>query len=355
MLPIRYTQINEEFLAGGFGTVQKVKDTYLDRVVLFKAMQNPEDNDQLLNEIRGLSKARSRHVVEIYDVLRGENGDIFGIIIEYLGGSDYIDFHLEARSNPEKYMRILYQISCGLRDLHAAGVIHRDLKLQNMKESESGLLKIFDFGLSTNDSNYRTGTNRGTRLYSAPEFYVPNVLITPEMDMYALGICAWTLSTNQYPSELLEAPPQKSKRAPSINTVMAGFIHPDIVGLIDSCLDPRPTYRPTALEFSQTMARHLTRDRHRGLFTEGQKAVYELSESKRHVQITIGTLGSISARYDGLNFSIGYVTGSVFLNNIPIKPGQILHNACVLTFGGPELGSSRQWVIFSKSQPEVVF
>lgn len=354
MLPARYQPLSHSAIPGGFGSVQQVRDTYLDRVVLFKSMQDKANNNQLLSEIQGLSTARSRHVVEIYDVIKSQDGAVAGIIIEFLTGTSYADFHSRANPIAHDYVKTLYQISCALRDLHAAGIIHRDLKLDNIKNSASGLLKLFDFGLSVTGEDYRTMMNRGTLVYAAPELYVRNAEITPKMDVYALGVCAWALATNVFPGELLERPPQQTSRAPSIEAALPGLLHPDIVQMIDACLDPNPVGRPTAESFSALFAKHLTRYKHKGLFTQGQKAVYELSTATPNVTITIDPLGSLRTNYDGLAFRVIAVSGSVYVNNHPIAVGMTLHESCVLTFGPPELGPRREWVTFSSSQPEVV-
>jgi serine/threonine-protein kinase len=321
---------------------------------MFKSMQDKVNNDQLINEIQGLSRARSRHVVEIYDVIQSQDGSVQGIIIEYLSGEGYEDFHLTAKSDANAYLKTLYQIACALNDLHAAGITHRDLKLGNIKNSSSQVLKVFDFGISASGVDYRTKTNRGTLVYAAPELYVANAVITPGMDIYAFGICAWALASDTYPPELLERPPQKTNRGPSIERALPKLLHPEIVQIIDACLSPSPEHRPTAETLRKIFARHLTVGKHKGLFSQGQEAVFELSHSKSNVNIRIGPLGSLKADYDGLNFIITSVSGNIYVNNSPAIVGMTLHESCVLTFGNIDLGSKRQWVTFTSSQPEVI-
>lgn len=66
MLPPRYSVVDNAALPGGFGAVVRVHDSFLDRRVMFKFMQDARNNQQLVNEVRGLSGARSKHVVEIW-------------------------------------------------------------------------------------------------------------------------------------------------------------------------------------------------------------------------------------------------------------------------------------------------
>jgi serine/threonine protein kinase len=323
-------------------------------------MQDSANNEQLQNEVQGLCKARSRHVVEVYDVITNEDGEITGVVIERLRGRDFSAFHKEAAGSPYLYIKILYQLACALRDLHAVGIVHRDLKIDNFKESAAGIVKLFDFGISSPDGGYKTKQNKGTLTYAAPELYVPGAMITPEMDIYALGICAWALAHPKFPVQLLEKPPQTSGRAPSISTVMPTVdkqvdgLHKEVVDILDACLDPEPKSRPLAKQISSLLALHLIRNKHRGLFLQGMTKVYELSANQPFVSLKIGTLGRLKVTYDGLRFSIAEVEGSVSINNVPAEPGHVLHDACVLGFGDASLGSDRQWVTFFSSHPEVV-
>lgn len=359
-LPPRYKALTKTVLAGGFGTVVPLEDTFLRRVVLLKVMQDAANNAQLQNELKGLCKARSRHVVEIYDVILNEKGDIAGVVIERLRGRDFSAFHKEAASSPQGYLNILYQLACALRDLHAVGIVHRDLKLDNFKESTAGIVKLFDFGISSPGGGYKTKQNKGTLIYAAPELYVPGTTITPEMDIYALGVCAWALANPKFPMQLSEKPPQTSGRAPSISSVMptadklADGLHKEVIDILDACLDPQPKNRPSGDRISSVLARHLSRNKHRGLFVQGDQKVFELSVKQPSVTLKIGTLGRLKVTYDGLRFSIDEVEGSVSINNVPAEPGHMLHEACVLGFGDDSLGSSRQWVTFFSSHPEVV-
>src|SRR5882724_6258140 len=135
MLPARYQQNSKSLSTGGYGSGQKVKDTFLGRNVLFKRMHNAAHNEQLETEIRALSKVRSRPVVEIYDVIHDKHGKVEGIIIELLPGSDFTQFHKQYPENIGGYLRALYQIACALTDLHAADIVHRDVKPENMRET----------------------------------------------------------------------------------------------------------------------------------------------------------------------------------------------------------------------------
>ncbi|GLQ48839.1 serine/threonine protein kinase [Dyella flava] len=354
MLPTRYVANQQNRIPGGFGSVRPVHDEYLDRSVLFKSMHVPEENAQLEKEIRGLSSVRSRHIIDIYDVIYDTHGNVVGIIIEQLTGRDYLGFHTEAVGDPVKYLTLIYQIAVALKDLHGAGIVHRDIKLENMKESSAGILKVFDFGISCAGTDYHTTQNRGTLVYAAPELYQAGVKITPAMDIYALGVCCWTLASSQLPEILLKRPPQTSGRASSLQSLFGTTINPAVLAVLDNCLHPDPSGRPSAVEICELLERHLLKGAHRGLFVQGSETIYELSAEKPNVGIKIGTLGDLRVAYDGLSFRVAAVSGAVYINNVPAQSGAILHDACVLTYGTPDLGSSRQWVTFISSKPELV-
>lgn len=353
---MRYQEYNNTVLAGGFGQAKILYDTFLGRKVLYKSMSNANDNDQLYNEIIALSRARSRHVVEIYDVIYDQNSKINGIIIEYLEGRDFDSFFVEFHQSSQEFLSILYQIAYGLNDLHSSGIIHRDLKLENVKASSSGVVKIFDFGLSATTEDYITKNNRGTLVYAAPELYQENARITKEMDIYAFGVIAWSLvlPRNKFCPALLDKPPHSKNNYVSISTVTGNIIPLEINELIDSCLNPTLMMRPSAENIVSILEKYLVANKHRGLFVEGTKGIYELSAKHKGVKLKIGSLGEIEVQYDGLNFIITYVLGDVYVNNIDAVAGTILPKSCLITFGEINLGPRRRFVTFSSSHPEVV-
>jgi serine/threonine-protein kinase len=353
-LPPRYQPLTQSLFPGGFGSVQKIKDSYLGRDVMFKSMHDQANNAQLINEIQALSAARSRHVVEIYDVVTDQNHSVIGIVIESLEGRNYADFYNEAKQNLNGYLRVLYQIAKALSDLHLAGITHRDLKLDNFKDSSSNILKLFDFGISSNSVNYITQANRGTYVYAAPELFIKNAVITTQMDVYALGVCAWALATNQFPLALQERPPQSKTKCPSIRTIMPD-LPDDIISLLDLCLEVDPLLRPEASFVEKMLCRHLVTGQHKGIFTQYNKSIFELSAANPNVGLKLGQLGEIKVSYDGIKFLVDYVTGDVYVNNVSAIVGMELPSTCVLGFGAFQLGSSREWIPFSSSHPEVIF
>ena len=114
-LPDRYTKTGKDFPAGGMATAFVCHDQHLDRDVLVKALAKGIDQKRLTDEIAALSSIRSKHVVEIYDVIRDTDGSAVGLVEELITGDD-----LNAKipvTDAETFLRYSYAISSGLADI----------------------------------------------------------------------------------------------------------------------------------------------------------------------------------------------------------------------------------------------
>jgi serine/threonine protein kinase len=147
------------------------RDRHLDRLVVVKSLKPDTDPERLLDELAALQEIRSKHVVQIYDVIRDCSDAICAIAEECLTGDDL--YSAPAPSSADELMKVLYQIAEGIADIHAHGLIHRDIKPNNMKLDGEGCLKIFDFGLSRLETSGATTTDIiMTPGFGAPEFFL---------------------------------------------------------------------------------------------------------------------------------------------------------------------------------------
>lgn len=340
-------------MAGGYGSVIEIHDRYLDRPVLFKQMHDPANNSQLVTEVAALTGIRSRHIIDIYDVDIDQHGMLTGIIIENLRGRDYLHFYAEAAQNPAELTKVVYQLACAVSDLHTANIIHRDLKLDNFKASDAGIVKLYDFGISSASGTHVTTQNRGTLDYAAPELFTAGGVVTRASDIYSLGICCWKLATNHFPAQLTEQPPQRSGPPPPLGT-LAPFVDRELADIIHACIHPDPAERPSAKQVMKRCEALLLKGQHKGMFFSERFAVYELSAQHPTVRIQINTLGELRAAYDGTEFKVTGVIGDVYVNNVPAVVGRPLHDACVVTFGSFDVGRNRQHISFLCSKPEIV-
>jgi eukaryotic-like serine/threonine-protein kinase len=352
-LPSRYKYDNET-LDGGQGAVYICRDKLLDRRVAVKALHTMSNAPSMIKELEARAKIKSKHVVEVYEVLTAPNSIPFALVMEYISGNTLWDKSNHPKDTKER-LRLLYQLACGIADIHAANVIHRDIKPQNIKIDDNGVLKIFDLGISNLDAdNASTVGGAGTYIFLGPEFYGRLPLsVTRAADIYAFGVIAWHILAPIIPQCLIDLPPQNAKSAPL--PPISGYSSDigQVASLIDACLAILPAARPTAEQLKEKLRKEITQGRKRGLFAYGAQT-WELQTIGKVIRLTVGSLGTLMVGYDGYDFAIKDVTGAVFVNNEPAAIGYLFPESCVLTFGDPSLRSARGFVTFNASQPAIV-
>jgi eukaryotic-like serine/threonine-protein kinase len=353
-LPVRYEKVGINFSGGGMSTAFKCTDKHLDRDVLVKVLQKGVDQKRILDEVKALSAIRSKHVVQIFDVLKDNSGNVTAIVEEFLPGPDLND--TLPIKDVDLVLRHIYAIACGLSDIHAVKVIHRDIKPNNMKTDAEGCLRIFDFGLSREDGvNSETVGTIGTPGYIAPELCAPahqTVSFTAAVDVFAFGATALKLIRGKIPTELRAIPP-KLPCADADFSKQVVVLPPTIASILNQCLSQKPSKRPSMNTVRDIIGRHLLYGRHKAtmIVTAG---VHYLEKVGQSVTLSAGSLGSVDVNYDGYDFIATNVKGDVFINNTIIAPPQNLPGACVITLGATSLGTKRRFITFDVTHPEVV-
>jgi len=210
---VDHFQIDSLLGRGGMGAVYLARDTSLDRMVAIKMIPDElagvqELEERFVREARAQARLSSPNVVQIYYVGHSAYGDkrVLYFAMERVPGES-----LEAlldrsdRLEPEEARVLMIEAARGLRDAHAAGVVHRDVKPSNLLRSPSGL-KIADFGLAkpTRDvgqnSITKKGAMLGTPLYVSPE-QAQGEQVDFATDMYSLGCTFFHLITGAPPYE----------------------------------------------------------------------------------------------------------------------------------------------------------
>ena len=189
---------------GGMATVWLGYDTILDRQVAIKTFKidaNDEDAVKRFNrEAKAVTSLSHPNIVSIYDV---ENeGEFYYLILEYVEGMTLKDYMTKNSRIPiETIVHIAKQIAAGLSHAHQNGIIHRDIKPQNILMNENLTCKITDFGIArAYGDTTLTQTNQmlGTVYYLSPEQARGNVA-TAQSDIYSLGIFIFEMITGQIP------------------------------------------------------------------------------------------------------------------------------------------------------------
>jgi serine/threonine-protein kinase len=350
-LPERYRQRGSRE-DGGMGTVIFCDDLHLDRIVAIKFIQDRRHHRRMLDEMHALLKMRSKHVVQIYDVVRPDEGTL-GIVQEFINGSDLFNeaFPSESKSN---YLKTIWQIASGIAEIHEVGVIHRDIKPNNMKLDPEGIVKIFDFGLAR-DEGIEAVTQGfvGTPGFAAPELYQRgNARFTKAVDTYAFGATALYLGLKSLPDQLHQMPPDLS--AGTYFDAVPFDLHRNLKEILDKCLSQDPDVRPSMEVVRKEIGRHLLVDKHQALFVFKGSPSY-LNAMRRDVLLELTNIAKLGISYDGFDFKVSEVSGEVEINNRTPSVGDEIPGSCVVSLGlEPRRASDRVFVTFDISNPEIV-
>lgn len=348
-LPTRYA-VGDERREGGQGYVYICEDTFLQRKVAIKVMKVTSDPDVIKKEIASLSEIRSRHVVEVYDLVASKSSDMIGLVQEFVPGLDLCD-HTKATDDAD-YLPILWQIACGLVDIHKHAKIHRDIKPANIRFDNEGVIKILDFGLAMDSADAITILARGTRYFLAPELYgtLP-VSITQAVDVYAFGVVAWYLAQKGKLAPAMRTIPPGSPSMPSFSTVGV-TLPPEVVSVLNTTLSISPALRPQMQEVRRILEQYLLYGKHRAYVSYGSQSK-TLNSPGEEVTLKVGR-DSVKISYDGVCFKLGSVSGDVYINNMSACSGEVLPGSCVITLGRPTLRYDRTFVPIDMSHPGVV-
>lgn len=190
---------------GGMGAVYKARDRELDRLVALKVIR-PEFAGQasilqrFKQELILARKITHRNIIRIFDL--GVADGLRFITMEFVEGQDLASLLDEQHKySPEATVKILRQVCTALEAAHAEGVVHRDLKPQNIMMESSGRVCVMDFGLARSlESNGLTqaGAIMGTPAYMSPE-QAKGLPVDQRSDIYSLGIIAYVMLTGQTP------------------------------------------------------------------------------------------------------------------------------------------------------------
>jgi tetratricopeptide (TPR) repeat protein len=259
-------EILEELGRGGMGQVFRVRDRDLSEEVALKTLRRrpemtEEARSRFLREIKLSRRITHPNVVRMYDF--GVWRETLFLTMEYIPGktlSQWVKEGAHARANLRQKVEILRGVAAGLAEAHKMGVIHRDLKPQNVILTPGGIPKVLDFGIAYAEVEESGDLTQEGHFVGSPKYVSPEQIqglpLDPRSDIYSLGLLAYFLLTGVDAfsgdksglillKQLKEMPPPPSRitRLP-----------PTLDRLVMTCLNKKPEERPASLE---EVSRHL--------------------------------------------------------------------------------------------------
>ena len=202
-------ELLERIGGGGMAVVYRARDIALGgRIVAVKILREQYAGDdkflaRFTREASAAAGLNHPNIVSVYDV--GEDGEIHYIVMECVEGEtlrQYMD-RQTGPLPPTQAAEIAAQICAALAAAHALGIVHRDIKPQNVLISNQGVVKVTDFGIAkglTEISMTETGVALGTVQYFSPE-QARGQRVSPQSDLYSVGIILFEMLTGRLPFE----------------------------------------------------------------------------------------------------------------------------------------------------------
>ena len=255
-------RIEEKLGEGGMGVVYRATDLQLDRAVAIKTLpategeSSAETTQRFLREAKATSRLQHPSIVTIHHV--GVEGDTRYVVMEMVDGENLESMINGRPMDPTLICDIGIQVADGLAVAHEAGVVHRDIKAENVMIGPRGQVKILDFGLAklrevqatTNDPATRltkVGTIMGTVTHMSPEQAL-GTDVDFRTDIFSFGVMLYEMATGRLPFEastvqatLARILNQEPKPADELNPTLP----PDLTRIIHECLSKDRVLRPS--------------------------------------------------------------------------------------------------------------
>jgi tRNA A-37 threonylcarbamoyl transferase component Bud32 len=243
----------QEVGQGGMAVVYKATDTTLNREVAVKVLHphlagQEESRARLQREAHAVAKLRHENILEIFDYSGPDSAESY-IVTEFIHGRTLKNFLVDhPLPYPEIAAMIASEVARALEHAHQFGVIHRDVKPENVMIRNDGLIKLTDFGIAQIIDKERmtvTGQLLGSPAYMAPE-HVEGRPLDFRTDVFAVGILTYQLATGQLPfrgknpHEVLKRIAEcRYQPAESVNALVGKRLN----GVIDKALQREPDAR----------------------------------------------------------------------------------------------------------------
>ncbi len=302
---------------GGMGEVYVARDTLLGRRVALKLIHpkylgSPEAIAGFLEEARTTAKFSHPHIVAIHAV--GEHQGRPYVALEFLEGENLRKRMMARRLSHQATLRVALAVAEALDEAHRGGVLHLDLKPENVMIPEDGRVRVVDFGLARPAKVMESGEVRardertgvwGTPAYMAPEQWLRQKP-TSATDVWGLGMLLFELFSDWLPydlegtkTKLMEA---VCDPAPVPRIERYAEVPSDVAELVAACLEKDPRQRPRVSEVADALREMLFRGATRPADDEGPfRGLLPFTE--RHVGLFFGREAEVNAFVERIRFT----------------------------------------------------
>jgi serine/threonine protein kinase len=286
---------------GGMGTVYKALDRRTGQLVAIKVLRYKESDNPILHQ-RNIREFRAASELEHPNIVRAISfetvDDINFVVYELVEGGSLCDRLDNCRRFSEsEAVRIITQIGQALEYAHSRGVVHRDVKPDNILILPDGRAKLTDFGLAKTIDSHEDNLTRplsglGTPQFMAPEQFSDAKTVGPRSDIYSLGATLYTLVTGRYPFDgktALAIMTQKEfERYPTARSLAPGLSERIDIAIAAS-LKPDPESRPAScMEFFKLLMKRRRKIKDNSKPETGSHILSTLNNRRAWIRHTVG-------------------------------------------------------------------
>jgi len=255
--------------AGGMGVVYRAWDQRLERPVAIKRMLPRHLGDRVAQgrfrrEARAAARLQHPGIVQIFDLI--ETPDVDWLVMELVEGERLSERVERGRLELYEALDLVRQVAEGIHAAQARGVVHRDLKTENVLVTATGQVKVLDFGLARmprDETLTEDGAVVGTRRAMSPE-QVKSQAIGPSSDLFSLGVLLYEVLAGRSPflvASEIETLRRIVSQEPTPIRELRTDVPIEVANLIDRLLRKEPGQRPLAAEAAAILQTHSTAQR----------------------------------------------------------------------------------------------
>jgi serine/threonine protein kinase len=228
-------EVSEILGHGGMGVVYKGRQPFLDRPVAIKLIrpdigEDEESQRRFIHEARALATLTHPYIVSVFDC--GKAGDLYYLVMEYVEGTTLRHMIAEKTISDRDVLDFLPQIGEALQHAHETGIVHRDVKPENILVDSRNRVRLVDFGLAKWLDPARQHSSDEVRVAGTWGYMAPEQFMTPESvdhraDIFSTGVVCYEMLTGDVPRAERLPPSAKSATDPRFDPIVLRALEQD--------------------------------------------------------------------------------------------------------------------------------